>query len=100
MTDRNRESEEKSRYYAAHPDRKRPVYVRVDKFTGYGRHVHVTMREADDPGKGKVRVMKFTRPEIARRWIETTFDDEFDEETHELVVEKGESYNWFYGEGD
>jgi len=56
--------------------------------------------EGDDPGKGPVRVMKFNRPEIARRWIETTFADEFDEETHELVVEKGESYNWFYREGD
>jgi hypothetical protein len=37
---------------------------------------------------------------MARRWIESTFAQEFDPETHELRVEEGESYRWFYGEGD
>ena len=106
------------RYYATNPSLKRPVIVRVDKFTGYGRHVHVTMKEADDPswnpeegrwvppsdpedpGQGRERVMKFNGSEVARKWIERTFRDEFDPGTHELRVEEGESYRWFYGEGD
>lgn len=106
------------RYYAEHHDLKRPVTVRVDKFTGYGKHVHVTMKEADDPywdpeeerwvapsepedpGRGRERVMKFSGSKMARRWIESTFAQEFDPETHELRVEEGESYRWFYGEGD
>lgn len=106
------------RYYGSNPTLKRPVTVRVDKFTGYGKHVHVTMKEADDPswdsvrgewaspsepedpGHGKERVMKFNGSKVARKWIERTFADEFDPETHELRVEEGESYRWFYGEGD
>lgn len=106
------------RYYGSHREEKRPVVVRVDKFTGQGTHIHVTMKEADnpvwdagegewilplgaeDPGKGRQRVMKFNRPRAARRWIEATFASEFDPETHALEVEAGESYRWFYGEGD
>ena len=105
-------------YYDYYGNMKRPVHVRVDKFTGYGKHVHVTMKEADDPwwdaerrrwvlpsqpedpGQGLQRVMKFHGSKRARRWIETTFVEEFDPETHELKVEEGESYDWFYGEGD
>jgi hypothetical protein len=106
------------RYYETHPEELRPVRVRVDKFTGYGKHIHVTMKEADDPiwddqagewviptdpedpGHGVERVMKFNRRAAARKWIETTFEQEFDTETHELQVEEGESYQWFYGEGE
>lgn len=83
-----------------HSGQKRSVRVRVDKFTGYGRHIHVTMKEADDSEVGAERVMKFNRPEIARRWIEHTFGAEFSPETHELIIEDEESYRWFYGEGD
>ncbi len=111
-------SDSGTRFYGSNPDRKRPVTVRVDKFTGYGKHVHVTMKEADDPiwddrteewvtpqdpedsGHGVERIMKFNRPETARLWIERTFAQEFDPKTHELQVEEGESYRWFYGEGD
>lgn len=111
-------SDSRRRYYADNPDLKRPVTVRVDKFTGYGKHVHVTMKEADDPywdheqerwvkpsepedpGHGTERVMKFNGAKMARKWIEKTFQEEFDSETHELEVEEGESYRWFYGEGE
>lgn len=106
------------RYYGGHRQVRRPVHVRVDKFTGYGRHIHVTMKEADnplwepaanrwvtpvdpeDPGHGIERVMKFNRPETARRWIESTFGAEFSQGTHELLIQDSESYRWFYGEGD
>ena len=106
------------RYYEGNDNRLRPVTVRVDEFTGYGRHIHVTIKEADDPywdpekeawvlpedpedeGHGRERVMKFNSRETARRWIDRVFSEEFSAETHALEVEEGASREWFYGDGD
>ena len=80
---------------------KRPVYVTVSFFHGTGAHFHVEMREQTDRnGDGRNRFMKFNRDETARRWIESTFQEEFSPETHRLVFRGDVNDTWYYPEGD
>ncbi len=77
------------------------VRVRIDKFTGYGTHVHVTVRtdRADQPEKAE-RVMKFRSRETALRWVHHLLETEFDPDRDEIVWEDTPTQKWFYGEGD
>ncbi|MFP4011378.1 MAG: hypothetical protein ACLFUM_06725 [Spirochaetaceae bacterium] len=105
------------RFFPDHADRRRRVYVTISFFPGTGSHFHVEIREehnyaydartarwiapADDPaGEGRVRFMKFNRESTARRWVQQTFEEEFSDETHELVFHGDVTSRWFYPEGD
>ncbi len=74
------------------------VRVKIDKFTGYGTHVHVTVR-ADDAEQSE-RVMKFRSRETAVRWVHHVLETEFDPDRDEIVWEDTQTQKWFYGEGD
>jgi hypothetical protein len=54
----------------------------------------------DQAGSGRSRFMKFRTEAAARRWIEATFEEEFDPDSHELVFSGDVNNEWFYGEGD
>ena len=103
-------------YYFSQPHvGPRRVYARIGSFTGYGTHFHVTLREEPNPirdpedgawviavgdteSEGRERFMKFRRRETAERWARTTFEEEFNSHTHELVF-VDESHRWYYEEG-
>jgi hypothetical protein len=74
------------------------VYVKVDKFTGYGTHVHVTVR-AETPVPFE-RVMKFRKRETAMRWVKNLLETEFDPAHDRIVWDDTPTQKWFYGEGD
>lgn len=91
------------RYFAEHPSEKRRVIATIGRFTGYGIHFHVILREEDeavyaadsgtwevpsqDPaGEGRERMMKFRTRRAAERWIHRTFRSEFSPKTHELII--------------
>jgi hypothetical protein len=105
------------RYFDEHPARKRRVTAQVSFFHGTGAHFHVELTEepnylydadrdqwvhpqGDSGGAGRHRFMKFRKEETARRWIHQVFNEEFSEETHQLVLEGDVSQRWFYPEGD
>jgi len=72
------------------------VITHLGRFTGYGIHFHVTMRE--ESGEGRERMMKFRTREKAVRWARATFEREFNPQTHELVFVE-DHRAWFYPEG-
>lgn len=74
------------------------ITVRVDKFIGYGSHVHVTMRTDGDTATE--RVMKFRRREAALRWVDHVYRTEFDPDRDQIVWSDTPTHRWFYGEGD
>jgi hypothetical protein len=117
------------RYFEAYPEQKRRVFVTITYFHGTGNHFHVEMREEPnyvydeqsgswvvppaeleeaDPDEarpdghdtGRHRFMKFNSDKTARLWVERTFHEEFDPDTHELVFRGDVSRRWFYPEGD
>ncbi|MDA3949668.1 MAG: hypothetical protein PF508_10605 [Spirochaeta sp.] len=71
------------------------VHVKVDKFTGYGTHVHVTVTVEHSE-----RVMKFRKRETAVRWVRHVLETEFDSDHDEIVWDDTPTQKWFYGEGD
>ncbi|MFW6289024.1 MAG: hypothetical protein ACOC2Q_04520 [Spirochaetota bacterium] len=77
-------------------ERRRKVIAHLGRFTGYGIHFHVTMRE--ESGEGRERMMKFRTREKAVRWARATFEREFNPQTHELVFVE-DHRAWFYPEG-
>lgn len=91
------------RYFTEHPEAKRRVVATIGKFTGYGIHFHVVIREEDEPvfatdsgswevpsrdpaGEGRERMMKFRSRHAAERWIQATFHREFSDSTHTLEL--------------
>lgn len=81
------------------------VVVRVERFIGHGAHVHVSMRERVAPGAApdatpRERYMKFRDPTLALRWVQATFQQDFDPERQKLVFAAENTRRWFYGEGD
>ena len=105
------------RYFQEYPDKKRTVVATIGRFTGYGMHFHVILREEDEPvfaadtgrwevpsrdpaGEGKERMMKFRTRKAAERWIEAAFAEEFSPETHALLVREDSPCERSYVEGD
>ncbi len=81
------------------------IRVKVDKFTGYGTHVHVTVKvqgdsSAADADAATERVMKFRRRETALRWVHHLVETEFDPEEDTIIWDDEPTQKWFYGEGD
>jgi hypothetical protein len=99
-------------------DKKRKVLVDVMKFWGMGNHFWVKIQEDDNLiwlaskkawvsypddslGKGKLFEKKFNTKEEAQIFIDTIIRENFPDATHMVQHnEGGESYNWYYGEGD
>jgi len=74
------------------------VHVKVDRFIGYGAHVHVTVRT--DRFERFERTMKFRKRETALRWVRHLLETEFEPERDEIVWDDTPTQAWFYGEGD
>ena len=106
-----------TRFFPDNAGRRRRVQVTISFFPGTGSHFHVDIREEhnyvfdretdgwvepidDSEGEGRHRFMKFNREHTARRWVEDVFEEEFSEDTHELVFRGDVSDRWYYPEGD
>ncbi len=75
-------------------------------FRGLGSHIYVTITPdaTDSAGAGDEehageRVMKFSRRETARRWVDHVMNTEYAPNT-EVIWDSDETYRWFYPEGD
>ncbi|MFP4549948.1 MAG: hypothetical protein ACLFNT_04015 [Spirochaetales bacterium] len=105
------------RWFDEHPGEKRRVFVSIGTFVGHGTHVHVTLKEEDEPvfeadagewvipdnderGAGKERMMKFHDRRRAEQWVEAAFAHEFSPDTHVLVWKDAPAQKWFYRQGD
>ncbi len=89
----------------------------IGTFVGHGTHVHVIVKEEDEPvfdaatgewvipaqdsaGEGRERMMKFHDRRRAKQWVAATFAAEFSPATHELVWADKPKEKWFYREGE
>jgi hypothetical protein len=105
------------RFFSLHPDEPRRVFVTIGTFVGHGTHVHVVIREENEPiwdaeesrwiipahdpaGEGTERMMKFHDRKRAIQWVKATFETEFSKGTHVLIWKQNPSQKWFYKEGD
>jgi hypothetical protein len=80
---------------------RRKVIATIGRFTGYGVHFHVTLREQAPLGvHPRERMMKFRARRDADRWIRSVFEREFSPESHELIIRVEQPDTWYYGEGD
>ncbi len=93
------------------------MFVSIGTFVGHGTHVHVILKEEDEPvfdaessewvipendelGTGVERMMKFHDRRRAEQWVEATFLQELSPDTHVLVWNDAPAAKWFYRQGD